>query len=66
MEKATSRTPDFEQVVDTAKEQLHEIESLVETLDGTVKRLVAERPLLLLGGTLVAGYVAGRLLGGRR
>jgi hypothetical protein len=66
MEKATSRTPDFEQVVDTAKEQLHEIESLMETLDGSVRRLATERPLVLLGGTLLLGYVAGRLLGGRR
>jgi hypothetical protein len=26
---------------------------------------VADRPLLLLGGTLVAGYLVGRLLGRR-
>jgi hypothetical protein len=69
MEKNTAKattTIDTEQMLETAKQQMQELESLFETFDGTVRKLVAEKPMLLLGGTLVAGYIAGRLLGGRR
>jgi hypothetical protein len=31
-------------------------------VDGAIQKLVAEKPMLVLGGTLLAGFVAGRIL----
>src|SRR5262249_35796179 len=57
-----------QQINDTAQRvrtQRSEIESLIEGLDDQLQRLVAERPMLVLGGTLLAGFVAGRLIARR-
>ena len=51
-----------EKIIEDAKKHLGDMESLVDSLDETVKKLVSERPMMLLAGTLLAGYVAGRVL----
>jgi hypothetical protein len=66
MEEAAENPFQPEKIIEEAKKHLGDIESLVETLDGTVRRLVAERPLAVLGGTLLAGYFAGRILTRKR
>jgi hypothetical protein len=54
-----------EEVIDQVRDQLGELESILDDLDGRVQRLISERPLLALGGTLLAGFFAGRLLSRR-
>ena len=39
--------------------------ALLDGIDGRVQRLISERPLLALGGTLLAGFFAGRILSRR-
>ncbi len=54
-----------EDVIEQVRDQLGELEAILDGLDGKVRRLVSERPLLALGGTLLAGFFAGRLLSRR-
>lgn len=51
-----------EEVIDQVREQIDDIETLLEGLDSKVRRLVTERPIATLAGTLVAGFLAGRIL----
>ena len=54
-----------EDMIEQVRGQLGELETLLDGLDGKVQRLVSERPLLALGGPLLAGFFAGRLLSRR-
>jgi hypothetical protein len=51
-----------EEVIDQVREQIDDLENVLEGLDKRVRRLVTERPLAVLAGTLVAGFLAGRIL----
>lgn len=54
-----------EDVIEQVRDQLGELEAMLDGIDHRVQRLISERPLLALGGTLLAGYVAGRILSRR-
>jgi len=47
------------------QEALERGQAALEEVDKTVQKLIAEKPLMLLCGTLLAGFVAGRVLGRR-
>jgi hypothetical protein len=51
-----------EEVVEQVREQFDELETLLEDVDSKVRRLVTERPLVALAGTLVVGFLVGRIL----
>jgi len=53
---------DTEETLNRVRSQVHELESLIEGLDDRLQKLVAEKPMWVLGGTLLAGFVAGRML----
>ena len=48
-----------------AKEQVERVRGLVEQVDGRVRTVVNERPLVAVGAALAFGYAMGRLLGRR-
>lgn len=50
-----------EEVAEQVREQIDDIEAILENLDSRVHRLVTERPLVALGGTLLAGFIVGRI-----
>jgi hypothetical protein len=63
---ATSNATDTgEEIQEQMRERLAEVQGLMAGADESLRAMVADRPLLLLGGTLVAGYLVGRLLGRR-
>ena len=51
----------MEDVAEQVREQIDDVEAILENLDSRVRRLVTERPLVALAGTLVAGFVVGRI-----
>ncbi len=55
-EQIEQLSPEIREAIDRGRVALDEV-------DKTVQRLIADKPLLLLGGTLLAGYVVGRVLG---
>ena len=53
---------EIDATLDRVRSQVHEFETLLENVDTQLQKLVAEKPMWVLGGTLLAGFVAGRLL----
>jgi hypothetical protein len=49
-----------------AQSQLEALEPTLRQVDERVRSLARERPLLALGGALIAGYLIGRMLAARR
>lgn len=47
------------------KERVERVRSLVEQVDGRVRTVVHDRPLVAMGAALAFGYAMGRLLGRR-
>jgi ElaB/YqjD/DUF883 family membrane-anchored ribosome-binding protein len=47
------------------KEQVERVRGLVEDVDGRVRNVVQDRPLVAVGAALAFGYVMGRLLARR-
>lgn len=47
------------------KQQVERVRGLVEEVDGRVRTVVHDRPLVAVGAALAFGYVMGRLLGRR-
>jgi ElaB/YqjD/DUF883 family membrane-anchored ribosome-binding protein len=47
------------------KEQVERVRGLVEDVDGRVRNVVQDRPLVAVGAALAVGYVMGRLLARR-
>lgn len=64
-EKPMAMEQRAEELIEQVRDQIDDIESLIEGLDRRVQKLVAERPMVALGGTLLAGFLAGRLLSRR-
>lgn len=44
------------------KEQVERVRDLAEDVDGRVRNVVKDRPLVAVGAALAFGYVMGRLL----
>lgn len=51
-----------EDVIEQVRDQLGEFENVFDGLDAKLQRFVSERPLTALAGSLLAGFLAGRLL----
>ena len=47
------------------RERVERVRGLVEQVDGRVRTVVNERPLVAVGAALAFGYAMGRLLGRR-
>jgi ElaB/YqjD/DUF883 family membrane-anchored ribosome-binding protein len=47
------------------KEQVERVRGLVEDVDGRVRNVVQDRPLVAVGAALAFGYLMGRLLARR-
>jgi ElaB/YqjD/DUF883 family membrane-anchored ribosome-binding protein len=47
------------------KEQVERVRGLVEDVDGRVRNVVQNRPLVAVGAALAFGYLMGRLLARR-
>jgi len=47
------------------KEQVERVRGLLEDVDGRVRNVVQDRPLVAVGAALAFGYVMGRLLARR-
>jgi ElaB/YqjD/DUF883 family membrane-anchored ribosome-binding protein len=47
------------------KEQVERVRGLVEDIDGRVRNVVQDRPLVAVGAALAFGYLMGRLLARR-
>jgi len=50
-----------EEIVEQVRDQIGDVEAILEDVDSKVRRLVTERPLAALGGMLLAGFLAGRI-----
>lgn len=47
------------------KERVEQVRGQLEELDGQMRRMVQDRPMVAVGAAVVAGYVLGRLLARR-
>ncbi len=56
---------DKESLQPELREALERGEAVLNEVDQTVQKLIIDKPLMLLGGTLLAGFVAGRIFGKR-
>lgn len=50
-----------EEIVEQVRDQIDDLESILDGVDSKVRHLVTERPLAALGGMLLAGFLAGRI-----
>jgi ElaB/YqjD/DUF883 family membrane-anchored ribosome-binding protein len=67
MQEASERIERSVPILDRpeVKEQVERVRGLVEDVDGRVRDLVKERPLVAVGAALAFGYLMGRLLARR-
>lgn len=54
--------PDTDQLAQAAREGAAELGELTRNADAQIRAFVEEKPLVALGGALVAGYLIGRML----
>ena len=47
------------------KERVEQVRGQLEELDGQMRRVVQDRPMVAVGAAVLAGYVLGRLLARR-
>lgn len=52
----------IDEAVHRVREEVQELEAVLDGLDQRLQKLVAEKPMWVLGGTLLAGFLAGRIL----
>jgi len=67
MQEASERIARAVPILDRpeVKEQVERVRDLAEEVDGRVRSVVKDRPLVAVGAALAFGYVMGRLLRGR-
>lgn len=67
MQEASERIDRSVPILDRpeVKEQVERVRGLVEDVDGRVRNVVQDRPLVAVGAALAFGYVMGRLLARR-
>lgn len=67
MREANDRIAEVASMLDrpAVKERVEQVRGQLEELDGQMRRMVQDRPMVAVGAAVVAGYVLGRLLARR-